>query len=337
MSREDSGYRQDYEGGVTRRTVAILISTILVLGVFFGVTFSTVVAVDTGYTAVLVDPISGSITQGPTGPYWGMFIKAPWVSVVGIRVAVDSIYMWSDRDPDTGSITKTGAEEDDWEAPTALSNDGLPIMVDLNVFWTLDPSKIINLYRNFPALDYKDRVIAQILRESVRDVVVRFTAIETFERRAELPDLLKIEVVKKIGETPSLAGSFQIEQVQVLDIKLPINVVKSIEEKKAAEQQVLTASFKRQQAIIEADAERQQVIIRVNGTATAKIVESQGIRDAIMTVVSQFGGNQTEANRLYENYLTLLMLREIASTGSNVVLLIGRSGDGTFFMLPLEP
>ena len=52
-------------------------------------------------------------------------------------------------------------------------------------------SGVVDLFRRFPALDWKDRTIIPIIREAIRNLIVDFTAIETIERRAAIDTLME--------------------------------------------------------------------------------------------------------------------------------------------------
>jgi len=78
------------------RTKVFFLGTMLALTVFLVIFFGTMYySVGTGYAAILVDPLSGSISEPIVGPAWG--VKAPWVSVVHVYIATDTLGMWGDR------------------------------------------------------------------------------------------------------------------------------------------------------------------------------------------------------------------------------------------------
>ena len=45
------------------------------------------------------------------------------------------------------------------------------------------PGRALNLFKNYPAGDWKERAIISVVRSSVRDTLTEFSAIETIERR----------------------------------------------------------------------------------------------------------------------------------------------------------
>jgi len=95
-----------------------------------------------------------------------MHAKAPWVSDIHIYYAVDSVGMW-----------KEGELQGDFPPITPISKDGLRIEVDVLVRWSLDPTKLKALYQRFPNLDWKNRVVSSVIRETGRDVIGQYTAI----------------------------------------------------------------------------------------------------------------------------------------------------------------
>ena len=71
--------------------VAIVVLLVSFLGVFF---LAMWVNVPVGNAAVMVDPMGGKISGPVIGPTWAT--KAPWVSAVQIKVAVETLGMWGD-------------------------------------------------------------------------------------------------------------------------------------------------------------------------------------------------------------------------------------------------
>lgn len=74
------------------KILAGIIACVIFLAIFFGTMYYSV---GTGYAAILVNPLSGSISEPIVGPVWG--VKAPWMSVVHVYIATDTLGMWGDR------------------------------------------------------------------------------------------------------------------------------------------------------------------------------------------------------------------------------------------------
>ncbi|MDT7890263.1 MAG: prohibitin family protein [Desulfurococcales archaeon] len=283
------------------RVFALAVILAIVFSILAIAAFSIVAFVDVGRIAVLVDPISGSISKGPSGPSW--FVKAPWVEVVMIPIAVQGILM------------APGSKEMPIEV---LSRDGLMIEVDLNVRYVIKPEKAVDLYRKYPDLAW-ERQISQIIREAVRNVIANYTAVEVIEKRGELDLPIREAILRKIGTDESLVGAVEIIGIEVLRIAPPQGFLKAIEEKLTAQQRAIAAEYERQRTIIQADAERQAQVLRAQGIAQARIIDANATRDALLVVLSATG-NDTATAQLY---LWLLGMRQIAESGANIVILTG--------------
>jgi len=287
--------------------IGILLSAIF-LGVFFGTMFYTV---GTGYAALLVNPLSGSVSGPILGPAWGT--KAPWVSVVKIYVATDTLGMWGDGSDPTA----------DFPAVACFSKDQLEMRIDIMVRWSLDIEKIRDLYLNYPHLDYKEKTIASLVRERVRFITKQYTAVETILYRDVIADQAESEIIAAIQNEPSLANALINLQVDLRNIALPQAYVDAIEQKLCAEQQKIQAEFEKERMLILANATAQSKIIEAEGYAQAKIIEAEGIKEAMELIMSIYPDmNSTE---LLELYLWLQTLKEldvpviILATGENGV------------------
>ena len=297
------------------RVAAVIVLGVLVLGLLVFLVGGTVVAVATGEVAVLVNPFESDpgrrIALGPIGPIWAIGAKAPWVDILHVRISTQTVLM-APPEAIAGQFADILTP-----AIVVLSKDGLNIEVDLNMRYAILPSKTVELYQRYPKFDYGSQII-QITREAVRNVIAEFKAVEVIEKRGILDTPIKDAVTKKIRDDPSLSNAIDVIGLEVLRILPPSNFLESINSKLRAEQEAAAADFRRQTAIINADAERQQSVLRAQGFAQAKLIEANATQQAILTVVQSLGGSESEAARLY---LTLLMYREIAQSGGQILII----------------
>ena len=314
--------------------LVFLVAIFLVAGVY---TLGTWGSVEVGHASLIKNTWDGTIKAGPIGPLDKPGVKSfMFEDLITIKISVDNVYMWSKFDENFKEV-----EHGDWEAPVGITSDGIKMPIDINVFWTIDPQseKLINLYRQYPTLDYKERVIVQAAREVVRDVMKDKTFDQIIEQREQLPTLISDGVIRKITENPTLQGIIKIDRtsIQILEIHMPPTVQQKLQERKNSEIAIITAENNRRVAIINADAERQQNILRSQGLAQAKIIEANATRDAILNVVTSLGVEKGEAQaQASQLYLTLQMYKEIAATGQNVTFIVGLDKDGNSFILPLD-
>lgn len=210
----------------TKKTIAVALIIVLVsTGIVIA---TTTVAVDVGYVAVVVDPFAKRMWTVGDGTYAAIhfFAKPPWAYVKRIYVAVDKLEMW----------TESGNRTGDYPAISCLTKDGLAVEVDILVRWRIDPGRVLDLYKNYPMLNWKMTTIASIIREVVRNLIVNYTAIETIEKRAEISTLLFEELNKAFQQDVTLANAIILQEADLREIALPKRFTDAIEEKLAAEQ-----------------------------------------------------------------------------------------------------
>ncbi len=294
--------------------VAVLI-VVISIAVIIPLTMFRTVAV--GYGAILVDPIGKTVSGPITGPAW--FLKAPWVSDIRVYYALDSVGMW-----------KEDEVQGDYPPITPISKDGLRIEVDVLVRWSLDPTKLNALYQRFPNLDWKERVVSSVVRETGRDVIGQYTAIEIIENRSVITTVLSDEIVASLYAEESLLNSLINIEVDLRDIDPPVQFLQAIEAKLAAEQAKLQAEFEREKILILANASAAEKIIAAEGEASSRLIIANGTAESIRIIAEDAGMNATELTNLY---LTLEALKEIAETTQNFVVILGQ--DGLTYLIPV--
>lgn len=275
---------------------AVAVVLIIIIG---GVLVFSVGRVGVGYTSIIVDPVfgtTGSVGDGANAKY---FLKPPWASVYRVYVATDSINMWSER-------MTTG----DFPAVEALTKDGLKVDVDITVRWRISPSRAVSLFRRYPALDWKDRAIIPIIRETARNLIVDFTAIETIEKQGAIGTMLEQVLIDAFSLEPSLEGSVKIDGVDLRRIALPATFVNAIESKLASEQLAIAAEFNRTQILVLANASAVSEIIRAEGMARSKIIVANATREAIEAIAAL--NPEIDEAELTRLYMYLETLRDIS-------------------------
>jgi regulator of protease activity HflC (stomatin/prohibitin superfamily) len=298
--------------------IAVIIIALLVIA--GGVLFFSIDRITVGYVAVIVDPVFGSTNVVGTGQNAQYFIKAPWASVFKIYIATDSIHMWSD-------VTGQG----DFPAVESLTKDGLKVDVDITIRWSIDPLYAGELYRRYPRLDWKDRAIIPIIRETIRNLLVDYTAIETIELRQAIGTVLKQQLMEAFSNEQSLQNAVILDAVNVRKIDLPATFVEAIEEKLAAEQLAIAAEFNKTRQLVIADANAQSAIKEAEGQAESRLILANSTREAI-SIISSVNPelNNTDLTKLY---LYLETLRDIAQSGQGQFIIVP---DESQYILPIR-
>jgi regulator of protease activity HflC (stomatin/prohibitin superfamily) len=287
--------------------------------------FASIITVGVGEAALIIHPLAGGDAKvsGPiTGPAFG-FYKNPYFleSSVVIYYEIDTLGMWGDgSDPYA-----------DFPAVAAFSRDQLEMQMDIMIRWSLDPSKLVDIYRKYPNLDYKDKVIASIAREQLRIITsTQFSAIETIENRGLVADKIKAAILQKLATEPTLYGAILNFEFDLRNIEYPEIYTAAVEAKLAAEQQMKQAEFEKQKIIILAEADAEKVTINAQALANATVLQSMGKADAINFIANQTGIQSAD---LTKYFLWLETLREIKP---NFIYIMGQNQTSSF-IYPLTP
>ncbi len=288
---------------------------IIIIG---GVLFFSIGQVGVGYVSIIVDPVFGTTTSVGDGANARYFFKTPWSSVFRVYVATDSINMWSE-------LLVTG----DFPAVEALTKDGLKVDVDITVRWRVSPSEAVALFRRFPGLDWKDRAIIPIIRETARNLIVDFTAIETIEKRGVMATMLEQDLSEAFETEPSLEDAVLIDGVDLRRISLPEKFVYAIESKLSAEQLAIAAEFNKTRILVIANASAASEIIKAEGIARSKIIVANATREAIKAIAAL--NPDIDEAELTNLYMYLDTLRDISETGKGTFI-IAPSDTGEFIV-----
>jgi regulator of protease activity HflC (stomatin/prohibitin superfamily) len=309
---------ENFQGPRIGQISIIIIALLLVLG---GILFFSIGRLGVGYVALIVDPVLGTTSTIGDGQSARYYFKTPWSIVHTIFVATDNVDMWTED----GSIG-------DYPAVKVLSNDGLEVEVDISVRWTLSPSHVFELYTNYPNKDWKSQAIIPIIRETIRNTIVNYTAIQTIENRTAI----SIEMREALGEAfiteNSLANAVVFEALNLREMMLPTTFVNAIEEKLAAEQNAIAAEFNKTRILVEANASAQSKILEARGRAESRIIISNATREAIDAIV--LDNQEYDIEEITHLYLYLETLSDISELGKGRIIFITRDGDQT--LIPIR-
>jgi regulator of protease activity HflC (stomatin/prohibitin superfamily) len=291
----------------TPKVIALVTGLILVL--VFSALFVTmmIIQVEVGHAVLLVDPLSGSTSDPVLGPTY--VIKAPWVTTIDIYYATDSFS----------------------DTIASFSSDQLEMEIQILLRWSLNPSKLKELYQNYPNLNYKATAIESILAETMRLITKSYTALETIEFRDIVRNDIEQALTIEINAEPSLSNALVSLEFDLRNIGYPETYTASIEAKLVAEQQKIQADFERERILVLANATAQESIIKAEGSAQAAVIEANATKEAIELVLQSTGqeGNQT---RIAELYLWVQTLQKIAPDID--IMIVG--SEGTPILIPAD-
>lgn len=259
-------------------TIAIIISLILWITQCF-------YTQDAGDVKVLIDfggNIAGSTSEA------GIHLKAPWQSIVTYDIRNNVISFVADGEEDYIGGSANG--------PQVTINDksGTQANIDIQVNYSLDPSKAIELYENYGTQEAFVQAIAAVDARSIpREVAGQFDTITILTNRGTLTDAIE-EALRKKWEPLGLS----IEQISVQEIRYPETITTAYAEAQQAEVAKQRAQNEQETAKVEAET---------------KIIQSQGEANA-----NKILNESLTSEVLQQHYIDTLL--EIGKSGNLVVV-----------------
>jgi regulator of protease activity HflC (stomatin/prohibitin superfamily) len=197
----------------------------------------------------------------------------------------------------TMSAVSTEGEKNGDDAIRALSADGLEVILDLTILYSVIPSEAPRIYRE-SGLDYRNTIVRPISRTKIRDNAVYYDAVSLYSSRR---DEFQAKIFNGIQKDFKSRGLL-LEQLLVRNITLPTSVKAAIESKINAEQDAQKMQFVLQKEKQEADRKR---------------VEAQGIADYQKILSSEL------SDKLLQ-YESIKAQKEIALSPNAKVIIMGK-------------
>ena len=173
-----------------------------------------------GYVAIIENSQAHTVEVVGDGrsPYWDLMGALDLASSVKyVYVGVSTVYMGG-----TSSIEYESRDHEYvWNPIGALSNDGVRLDVDCTVSWKLDPSKVVDLYLDYPAQNWVDMIIIPAVREVVRIELSKYSALTIVENRTAVIDHTLSAIENTIRNLESDSDAIIYVDSYVRNIRLP--------------------------------------------------------------------------------------------------------------------
>jgi len=273
---------------------------------------ATLVRVDAGYKGVVVSGfnIGHQFDEG-----W--HLKNPLDGVDYIRYNTQEISF----------IGQDYAEDSDGSI-MAITEDNVEIYIDMTVVFSIPANRVSALRINNGA-DWKDVVVSPIVRSIPRDVAATFSVYEIAgTRRAEL----SVDIETALREAFATKDLI-LERFALRDIRLPSMIIQAVEEKKAAEQKILTEGYN-----LEAEKFRaQQAVVNAEAQYNVTIIEARARQEAIQIVMERFNTTDGSSNQtdMVNKYLQWLYIQALTDPNSNIQYILLPSENGMPILLDL--
>ncbi len=280
--------------------------TIIIFGVIL-LGFAAVLgaaSVGVGDVALVVDPLSATVSNPVVGPRW--FFKLPWQSVVKMPYSTQSLVL-SNTDPNA-----------DFDSLMCFSKEGIEVTTDIVVRFGIDVNKAAALYQSYPAMNWEFTTLNSITSETTKGITKEYGWTEIKDKRVELANQIQDELRISLKDELSLKGAIINVEVDLKNVGFPQRLVDELQATVAAQQAVVTAENQRKSTLILADATAQKNLIEAEGEANAQKARAKGEASAIQTIIEVVGK---------EGWQTYYQLQKLKEISPNIdTLIIGDSG-----------
>lgn len=159
----------------------------------------------------------------------GLNVVNPLVEVTLFNIKTQNYTM--------SGVQDEGDQEND-DAIRALSADGLEVIFDVTVLYSVIPSAAPTILKEIGA-DYKNIIVRPIVRTKIRDNTVYYQAVDLYSAKR---DEFQQRIFKSV-ESDFKRRGLSLEQLLVRNITLPASVRTTIESKINAEQDAQKMQF----------------------------------------------------------------------------------------------
>ncbi|HIH87747.1 TPA: hypothetical protein HA344_00885 [Candidatus Bathyarchaeota archaeon] len=284
---------------------------IVVIGLIGVTVLLSGASVGVGDVALVIDPLSGTVSNPVVGPRW--FLKLPYQSVIKMPYSTQYLIL-SDGDPNA-----------DFSSLMCFSTEGIEVTTDVVVRFGIDVNKAAALYQSYPAMNWEFTTINSITSETTKGITKNYSWIEIKDKRTELAEQIQLAIRTALTDEPSLKGAIINVEVDLKNVGFPKRLVDELQSTVAAQQAVVTAENQRKSAIILANATAQTALIQAEGEARAQIARAKGEADAIQQIIAVVGQDG------WATYYNMQKLKEISPNIDT--LIVGSEGN---FLIPLK-
>lgn len=198
---------------------------------------------------------------------------------------------------DTIVVDTTREQVFDVPPQDAVTSDGVSLKADAVVFW-----EIKDLYKVHYKVDDVKEAIENFVLTNLRTAVSQLSLAELLAARSDLNSTLLAELNQVTDD-----WGVNIRRVDVKDIEPSKDVVKSMEQRRVAEDN-------KKAVILEAEGKKQAAIEEAESRRAAAIEEAEGIREAVNRIAEAVRSNPDQQNALKEVVRYLVAQRYVEAS-----------------------
>ena len=263
--KEIEEHGEDARDDKAARNVARVVGTVIVLIGVAVLGFKSFYTQDAG-EVVVIRSFTGNIS-GSTAET-GIHFKAPWTTCIRYDIRNNVISFVADGAEDYTGGSATGKQV------TVNDKSGVSANIDIQVNYSLDPTKAVDIYRDYGTQENFVRAIAAVdVRSVPREISGQFDTITMLTDRSQFTNAIETELSSRWEEY-----GLVIEQVSVQEIRYP----ESVTSKYAEAQQALIAKEKAQNEQETAKVEAETKKIEAQGEADANAILTQSLTPEVL-------------------------------------------------------
>lgn len=297
-----------------KRNISILVGIIVVIVIVF-LLVGSFEEVPAGHKGVIINSPDGpSNEEIPEGWNFDTSYLVSDIVHVEWRTQKMSFVGADTAEGDVGSIVLS-------------SKDNIKVYIDFNIVYHIDPEYVSELVIE-NGVDYRERIINPTARSIPRNVGAQYNAIDI---RGSLRNQVELEMSDAMM-TALAEKHIVVEAFTLQDVRLPAALEKAIEDKKVAEQNVLTQQYNLEaeqyvanKTIVQMEAEAAAVVINASAQRNSTILRASGEAEAVRMVMEALNASYDNRTAAYLQYVYLQALMDPAS---NIKFIIVPS-DGT--------
>lgn len=180
------------------------------------------------------------------------------------------------------------------EAMEASTSEQMPVTVAASMNWTVAKTQVLQLFKDYGSLEqFESRVIDPRFRAIVKESVAKYKAEDTIGKRDEVTNKIRDAITASMKDLP-----IDISAINIENIALPANYLKSIEtkqtEKNLADAEVFKLekqNLEAQRVVNTAKAEAESTTVRAKADAEAITLKGQAEASAIKAKAEALGAN----------------------------------------------
>ncbi len=196
------------------------------------------------------------------------------------------------------------------EVLSVIAVNGLTIKLDASLRYHLIPREVVAMQEEIGP-DYYKKILEPVVRSEARRVFGQYTPEEIYSTKRDV-----VERQIREGVVAKIAGHhLALEAILIRDVELPPAIRAAIDQKLAAEQEVLKMQY---------------VIAVAKATAEQKQIEAQASADYNRAIAASLSPSILEYERIQQ-------LTQLANSSNAKTVLLGASHDSTPVMISTSP